>query len=112
MYNTFVMKKKIFLGAGIAVATATPVALIATAFSTPKNDYVDKYSLLPTYTAQADQLIALGIKPDYYPYQLDQHSVFSYISNPTAFMFGQSDEFKRKFGMKIKSLIPSAQGTS
>jgi len=105
------MKKinKALLGLGTLGAAVAPLASVVACGG---SENVTNYKILPTYTAQADQLIALGIKPDYYPYQLDKTDIFGYLKNPGTFMEVQDQAFKTAFTNKIHELTPSARGTS
>lgn len=103
--------KKIITSLTIA-STLAPMAAVVSCSSNDEQGNIRKYHLLPTYTAQADQLISLGIKPDYYPLQLDQNKIFNYLSNPSQFMEVQSEEFKRDFSNKIQTLLPKDRGSS
>ena len=100
---------KNILTIGTVISAASPIAAVVSC-SKPTN--VNHYHILPTYTAQADQLIGLGVKPDYYPYQLDMDDIFGYLKNPAEYMGMQSEEFKNKFTNKINSLLPSKRGPS
>nr|WP_318032079.1 hypothetical protein [Ureaplasma urealyticum] len=52
------------LSFGISVAT---IASSCTKTSSTNIQEQIKYDIMPTYTSQADNLLALGITPDYYP---------------------------------------------
>ncbi len=108
------MKTRLFKSLGLGIVPS--VAIIAPLASVVSCDNggvsTKEYKILPTYTGQADQLIALGIKADYYPLQLDQKAPFAYLTNPVQYMFGQSDEFKTAFAKKIAALVPDSKGTS
>lgn len=70
------MKKNKLKIAALSIGTiGTILAPVATLVAcndsnvsdTSSADSIATYKVLPTYTGQADQLIALGIKSDYYP---------------------------------------------
>ena len=98
--------KKTALSIGAAATVIAPLATVVSCGSTTQNE--KHYKLLPTYTGQADQLIALGISPDYYPYQLNQTKAYKYLTDPSLYMTEQAKvnpEFARKFDAKIKQLF-------
>jgi len=104
------MKKinKTLLSLGTIATTVAPVAAVVSCGS----ESVRKFNILPTYTGQADQLIALGVHADYYPMQLNAHHPFSYLTNPSQFMVKQTQEFKQKFSAAVSGIMPKTQGPS
>ena len=68
-----------------------------------------KYDIMPTYTSQADNLLALGITPDYYPQQMywKKNSPYDYL-NPQKpnyqKWFYEKDDFANKFKEKLINL--------
>lgn len=104
--------KRYVLGIGTAAAVATPVvASVSCSWINDKS--VNHYKLMPTYTGEADQLLALGIKPDYYPLQLDSTKPYEYLTNPAKFLNIQDNQFREAFSNKIKSLMSGVTlGTS
>ena len=80
------MKKNIFKKSLVTLGGITgvvaPLATVVACGDSSASE-VKHFKLLPTYTGQADQLIALGIKPDYYPLQLDAKEPFGYLINPS-----------------------------
>ncbi len=98
--------KRIGLFTSVVGMTVAPVAAVVScgASSIKMKDY----KLLPTYTGQADQLISLGISPDYYPLQLNQTKPYKYLTNPALYMGLQKElnpSFATKFDAKIKELF-------
>ena len=95
------------LSVGVATTAIAPLAtVISCGISSEQQE--KHYKLLPTYTGQADQLIALGISPDYYPYQLKQTHAYGYLTNPAQYMGVQkkaNPAFAKAFNEKIASLF-------
>lgn len=104
--------KKHILGIALSAAVAAPVvASVSCSWIDDKS--VNHYRLMPTYTGEADQLIALGIKPDYYPLQLDAKKPYDYLTNPSEFLSMQNPQFRDAFASKISSLMSGVtKGTS
>ena len=100
--------KKLLLGVGTATTVIAPVAMVVSCGGEQKTEH---FNLLPTYTGQVDQLIALGIHADYYPLQLNEDHPYGYLTHPGDFMFMQNDEFKKKFAARVKNLMPKRVGT-
>ncbi|MCV3728243.1 iron ABC transporter substrate-binding protein [Ureaplasma miroungigenitalium] len=104
------MKKKIIKKVfGIISLCALGVSLSACAFACkPKVGTV--YRIFPTYVSQADNLLALGIVPDYYPTQVfwDKHEPYPYINalKPHTFQsfIYQDEPFKNGLTNKLASL--------
>lgn len=97
--------KPIVLSLSAASIVATPIIVVSVLKPIVK---MKKYKILPTYTGQADQLIALGIAPDYYPVQLNEKHAYKYLTDPRVYMDVQHEvnpDFARKFEDKIKSLF-------
>ncbi|RTZ68029.1 MAG: hypothetical protein DSZ21_02545 [Tenericutes bacterium] len=93
------------LSLSAASIVATPIIVVSVLKPIVK---MKKYKILPTYTGQADQLIALGIAPDYYPVQLNEKHAYKYLTDPRVYMDVQHEvnpDFARKFEDKIKSLF-------
>ncbi|WP_051675818.1 Vmc-like lipoprotein signal peptide domain-containing protein [Ureaplasma canigenitalium] len=75
-----------------------------------------RYKIMPTYSSQADNLIALGITPDYYPHQLywKGNKPFPYLdatSNSQIFQRSiyKKPDFRKKLGDKLTSLFDKVQ---
>ena len=101
--------KKTMVGLGAATAVIVP---IATVVSCGSGESVRHFNILPTYTGQADQLIALGIHSDYYPMQLNVAHPYDYLTSPGKYMTKQSGTFKTKFTRKLANLLPKTKGVS
>lgn len=96
---------KLFLPLSIVGVSVVP---LVTTISCSPYVQLDRYKILPTYTGQADQLISLGIAPDYYPLQLNQSKPYEYLTNPGKFMGMQNQvnpDFAQAFNSKISSLF-------
>lgn len=107
------MKKNKLKIAAMSVGTiGTIVAPVASLVACGGKTEVRHFNLLPTYTGQIDQLIALGVHADYYPLQLEATAPYEYLLNPGKFMVKQSDEFKAKFQKRLADLMPKTKGTS
>ena len=100
--------KKIGLAAGAFAAVGAPIATVVACGGEQKTEH---FNLLPTYTGQEDQLIALGIHADYYPLQLNEDHPYGYLTNPGQYMVMQNDGFKKKFAARVKNLMPKRVGT-
>lgn len=104
--------RKIKLAAMSIGTIGTIVAPVASLVACGNKSEVRHFNLLPTYTGQEDQLIALGIHADYYPLQLEASAPYEYLTNPGKFMVKQSQEFKDKFQKRLADLMPKTKGTS
>ena len=102
--------KKSMLFVGTAATIIAPITTVV-ACGGDEGDNTEHFNLLPTYTGQEDQLIALGIHADYYPLQLNEKSPYSYLTNPGQFMKLQDNDFKAKFAKRVAGLMPKRQGT-
>lgn len=101
-------KKFLAIGtmAGITLPLATTLAC-----GNP-SDGIRHFNIFPTYTGQADQLIALGINADYYPTQLNLKNPYKYLTSPQQYMVVQDTEFKNAFATALNKLIPETIGPS
>ena len=99
--------KKALLGMGTITTVIAPVAMVV---SCGKQE-TEHFNLLPTYTGQADQLIALGIHADYYPWQLSETHPYEYLTSPGQYMLLQDNKFKKDFAARVKDLLPKKQGS-
>ncbi|MDU3864823.1 Vmc-like lipoprotein signal peptide domain-containing protein [Ureaplasma urealyticum] len=94
------------LSFGISVAT---IASSCTKTSSTNIQEQIKYDIMPTYTSQADNLLALGITPDYYPQQMywKKKAPYDYL-NPQKSdyqkWFYEKDNFANQFKEKLTSL--------
>ncbi|WP_208895028.1 iron ABC transporter substrate-binding protein [Ureaplasma diversum] len=80
--------KKLVIALGaVGVITTTSVGFLIASCTTQKKQ--EPYKVMPTYTSQADTLLALGITPDYYPRLLNSKD-----NRPFAFLDPNSNEFK------------------
>lgn len=94
--------KRILCCSFLLVPISFPIVSISACSQYENN----RYQILPTYTGQADQLLALNIVPDYYPLQLNSLKPYNYLQKGLSkFMIGQSNEFKEKFELKILSML-------
>ena len=101
------LRGKTLMTIGAMGVIAAPIATVVSC-GTSSQQEEKHYKLLPTYTGQADQLIALGISPDYYPYQLNQTKAYGYLTNPAQYMEAQKKAnpvFAKAFNNKIASLF-------
>lgn len=91
------------LSFGISVAT---IASSCTKTSSTNIQEQIKYDIMPTYTSQADNLLALGITPDYYPQQMywKKKAPYDYL-NPQKSdyqkWFYEKDNFANQFKEKV-----------
>lgn len=94
--------KKIFSLIGLTLVIGSAVSVAAVACKKTESTY--HYKIVPTYVSQADNLIALGIIPDYYPKQLQWNH-----NKPYDFMNPEKVEQyvlnKKEFGAKLKNKL-------
>ena len=92
-----------FVSLGTALMASTPIIGVVSCATKIK---VSHYPLLPTYTGQADQLIALNVLPDYYPLQLGATEPYDYLSpGLKKYMYDPSSTFAQNFEKKITSMM-------
>ncbi|WP_303923644.1 Vmc-like lipoprotein signal peptide domain-containing protein [Ureaplasma parvum] len=97
-----------FTTISIVIGTTTIISSCTKKTSTNVQEQI-KYDIMPTYTSQADNLLALGITPDYYPQQMywKKNAPYDYL-NPQKpnyqRWFYQKDDFANKFKEKLIDL--------
>lgn len=104
--------KKLSITTGSILISVTPIVGV---ISCTNNIEVSRYPLLPTYTGQADQLLALNIIPDYYPLQLGAKEPYAYLRpGLRKYMYDPESKFAHKFENKIISMMNAipTKGTS